>query len=43
MHLDKMFRVLGCLVSGREGWVSLMSREVCELAIWAEGEPYKSL
>ncbi len=24
-------------------WIPLMSREVCELAIWAEGEPYKSL
>ncbi len=38
MHLDKMFRVMGCLVSGREGfffffWIPLMSREVCELAI----------
>ncbi len=36
MHSDKMFRVMGCLVSGREGWVfwiPLMSREVCELAI----------
>ncbi len=35
MHLDKMFRVMGCLVSGREGWVFWisLSREVCELAI----------
>ncbi len=24
-------------------WIPLMSREVCELAIWAEREPYKSL
>ncbi len=46
MHLVKIFKVMGCLESGRVGlffWIPLMSREVCELAIWAEGEPYKSL
>ncbi len=46
MHLVKIFKVMGCLESGRVGlvfWIPLMIREVCELAIWAEGEPYKSL
>ncbi len=42
----QIFKVMGCLESGRVGlvfWIPLMSREVCELAMWAEGEPYKSL
>ncbi len=46
MHLVKIFKVMGCLESGRVGlffWIPLMSMEVCELVIWAEGEPYKSL
>ncbi len=46
MHLVRIFRVMGCLESGRVGlvfWIPLMSKEVCELAIWAEGEPYKGL
>ncbi len=46
MHSVKIFKVMGCLESGRVGWafwIPLMSREVCELAIWGEGEPYKSL
>ncbi len=40
------FCVMGCLESGRVGlvfWIPLMGKEVCELAIWAEGEPYKGL
>ncbi len=43
MHLVKIFKVMGCLESGRVGLVfldTLMSREVCELAMWVEGEPY---
>ncbi len=45
MHLVKIFNVMGCLESGGIVffWIPLMSREVCELAMWAEGEPYKSL
>ncbi len=36
MHLVKISRVMGCLVSGRVGWalrIPLMRRVVCELAI----------
>ncbi len=46
MHLVKIFKVMGCLESGRVGLffgIPLMSREVCELAMWVEGEPYRSL
>ncbi len=45
MHSVKMFKVIGCLEFGRVGWAFgiPLSREVCELAIWEEGEPYKSL
>ncbi len=43
---QNFFGVMGCLESGRVGlvfWIPLMSKEVCELAIRAEGEPYKGL
>ncbi len=40
MHLVRIFRVMGCLESGRVGlvfWIPLMSKEVCELAMGGRG------
>lgn len=46
MHLVRISKVMGCLVSGRVGWdrwMPLIKREVCELFISGEGAPWINL